>query len=116
MALIPATINSVVSTICSAIPPGTRDEFPFEANDDNTRGLAYESAVTGHLGIIANKVRRRTPRYLVDGTNGTNIGQMNTSGMYTGGTFPIDQVVVADDGVVYAGNLALTLLRSSRST
>ena len=103
LALIPATTNSVVSNLFS-IPPGT-GTFPFEANDDNTRGLAYD-AVTGHL-VIANK-SGGAHLYLIDGTNGTNIGQMNTSGMYTGGTFPIDQVVVADDGVVYAGNLALT--------
>ena len=60
---------------------------------------------TGNL-VIANK-NGGAHIYLVNGTTGANIGQISTTGMATGGTFPIDQVGVADDGKVYAGNLGI---------
>lgn len=100
LALIPATTNSVVSSLFS-IAPGV---YPFEANDDNTRGMDYDTN-TGNL-VIANK-NGGAHIYLVNGTTGATNGQISTTGMYVGGTFAIDQVGVADDGKVYAGNLAV---------
>ena len=99
--LTPATTNSVVSSLFS-IAPGTTN-YPFVANDDNTRGIGYDTN-TQRL-VVANKTSGAR-LYLLDGATGANLGQMNTNGMSTGGFFPIDQVGVADDGAVYSGNLA----------
>jgi hypothetical protein len=103
VSLIPATVNSVVTNLFS-IASGNLS-YPFLLNDDNARGLAYDTN-TSRL-VVANK-SGGAHLYMLDASTGTNIGSMNVTGMYPGGTFPVDQVRIADDGVVYAGNLALT--------
>jgi hypothetical protein len=101
VSLIPATTNAVVSNLFSIGAGNTN--YPFVANDDNTRGIDYDTN-TQRL-VVANKTGG-AHLYLLDGVTGANLGQIPTNGMATAGTFPIDQVGVADDGAVYAGNLA----------
>lgn len=97
------TTNSVVSPILNIASGNTN--YPFLANDDNTRGLGYDPML--QRLVVANKAGG-AHLFLLDASTGANLGSLNTAGMYAGGTFPVDQVVVADDGVVYAANLALT--------
>ena len=68
----------------------------------NNRGLAYDSIsnlvyVTSSGGSIG----------AYNGTNGAYLGAFSLSGV-GGGTLPVDQVGVADDGAIYSLNLTTT--------
>ena len=111
------TANSVTSSVVglSLLTPVTNSvvtqlwsdgvgAFPFLTAGDNTRGLAYD---TNSSRVIVTSYSSGSTLYLLDGNTGTNIGNMNM----TGATFPgliggVDQVGAADDGAVYACNLA----------
>ncbi len=81
------------------------------ATGDVNRGLAYDSI--SNQVFVCNKGitgSGSTPAIDVfDGTNGTYIGSANVTGVSTG-TFLLDQVVVADDGVLYSANLQQTII------
>ncbi len=91
--------NAVVSQLWTAAVGA----FPFLTVNNDTRGIAYDT--NSHRVIVASYSSGST-LYLLDGNTGTNIGTMNM----TGASFPgllggVDQVVAADDGAIYAGNL-----------
>ncbi len=96
--LIPVT--STVVTQNWSIAPGATGYSYLTTGDDN-RGLAYD--VNSNRVVVAS---RSPGLYILDGTTGTNIGTLSMSGV-TGGTFALDQVGIADDDAVYAGNLVL---------
>ena len=92
--------NSAVTQLWSVTnnAPG----FSFLQADDNTRSLAYDPN-TGDLVIASHS--GSVGLYIVNGTTGAAIGTLPTNGMNMSGAFGVDQVGVADDGAVYAGNL-----------
>lgn len=95
-----ARAQSYVLTNLWSIAPG---EAAFMANDNNTRGLAY-NPVTGHLLVPS---RTGSPAvHIVDGATGAVLGTLPfDAGIVTGGTFAVNMIGVTDDGVIYVGNL-----------
>ena len=93
-------VTSTVVTQLWSIAAGAAG-YSYLDHNDNTRGIGYDTnsqrvVVSTSLGAV----------YIIDANNGTNIGILNMTGAdTTEGTFPIDQVRVADDGAVYSGNL-----------
>ena len=92
--------TSTVVTQLWRIVPGSAGYSYLTTGDDN-RGVAYD---TNSQRVV---VASRSPGlYILDGNTGTNIGSLSMAGI-SGGTYAIDQVGIADDGAVYAGNLIL---------
>jgi hypothetical protein len=99
LSLLTPVSNPVVSPLWNA-PVGA---YAFLANDDSTRGLDYSTNL--NRLVVASRTGG-TGLYILDGNSGALLGSLSTAGMYAGGTFTVDQVGIADDGAVYAGNLA----------
>ena len=98
LTLIIPTTSTVVTQLWT-LAAGSRAYL--DGSSYNTRGLAYDTN-TGTL-LLADHANI----YLLAGTNGSDIGTLNTVGLPAGGNFLIDQLGVADDGVLYSCNLAL---------
>lgn len=82
-------------------------DFPFVTTGSNERGLAYDP-VTSNLVFVAaggGGAGSTTPGtiYILDGTYGTNITTLDTTGM-SNGTYVSYSAAVAEDGVVYVFN------------
>lgn len=76
---------------------------PFLANDNTTRGLAY-NPVTGHLLVVSRTSSNAV--YVLDGATGAVLGTLPyDTNVISGGTFHVNLVGVTDDGVIYVGNL-----------
>ena len=71
------------------------------ASDNNTRGLAV--IPNGNL-LVADRGAVNTV-YILDHETGRQVGNLDMTGV-EGGTFPLNKVVVARDGAIYACNLA----------
>jgi hypothetical protein len=79
-------------------------ELPFLADDNSQRGASYNRANntvmivsrTGTLGV-----------HILDGATGDHLGSLDMLDV-SGGTFALNMVVVADDGVIYSGNLSVS--------
>jgi Domain of unknown function (DUF4623)/PEP-CTERM motif len=73
--------------------------YSFLGTANNERGLGYGN---GHLYLVSrsggNSIRILNP------TTGADIGGLNVSGI-TGGTFAVNNIGVAGDGVIYVNNL-----------
>lgn len=94
-------VSSTVSTQLWRVAAGTAG-YAYLGTDGTTRGLGYDT--NSQRLVVANS---GGTIYILDANLGTNIGTMNMTGADTsGGDFLLDQVVVADDGAVYSGNLA----------
>jgi hypothetical protein len=94
-------VTSTVITQLWRIAPGATGYAYLTTGDDN-RGLAYD---TNSQRVV---VASRSPGlYILDGNTGANLGSLDLSGVI-GGTFPVDQVGIADDGAVYACNLSIS--------
>ena len=97
-----AVSNSVLSTWLTplyAVPTSSRS---YLADDNNTRGLAYNSP-SNHLLVTS-----RTPAvgiYVLDGDSGSDLHAMDISAVSGGDGNALNLIGVADDGVVYACNL-----------
>ena len=97
------TVNAILQagglTQIWSLAPGSRtylttNSLPFE------RGLAY-NAPAGHVLLVS----RNGPHvYVLDAVTGADVNQLIVSGV-SGGTYALLMIGVADDGVVYAGNL-----------
>ena len=99
VSLLKPTTSTVVTQNWSIAPGATG--YNYLTTGDDNRGLAYD--VNSNRVVVAS---RSPGLYILDGTTGTNIGTLSMSGV-TGGTFALDQVGIADDDAVYAGNLVL---------
>ncbi|MBA4147459.1 MAG: DUF4623 domain-containing protein [Verrucomicrobia bacterium] len=66
------------------------------------RGIAY-NPVSGNV-LLVSRANASTRIYALDGDTGNEVHIMNMTGV-TGGTFALNMIGVADDGVVYACNL-----------
>ena len=97
-------VSSTVVTQLWRVASGTAG-YGFLGTDNNTRGLAYD---TNSNRLLVASLSGGAAIYILDGTTGANIGTMNMAGYTLSGFsgITLDQVGVAADGVVYAGNLA----------
>jgi uncharacterized lipoprotein YddW (UPF0748 family) len=66
------------------------------------RGICL-NPVTGHALLVSRAGGLGI--YILDADNGAQLGTMNSSGVTSSATFLLNKIDVADDGVVYAGNL-----------
>jgi hypothetical protein len=82
------------------LAPG-EDGSVYFGTANTERGLAYGN---GHVYLTSrasgNNIR------ILDAASGADIGGLDMTGI-TGGTFVIDSIAVAADGVIYVGNLSL---------
>ncbi len=88
-----------------AITNGTRS---YLQNDNASRGMDYDP-VTGNL-VIVSRTGATNAIYAVSAATGADQFLLNTAGITSGGgngTFGLNMIGVADDGVVYAGNLTI---------
>jgi len=71
---------------------------------DNQRGLAYGKVGGNDRVYVVNK---SIPNVVIlDAATGDSVGTLNTTGI-TGGTFPLDDIEVSSDGVIFAANLTV---------
>jgi hypothetical protein len=93
-----------VSTLWSIAPSNGTGPYPYlDSTSYDTRGLAYD---TNTMTVLVADKGADLGIYVLDADTGTNMFQLNTIGIgVTGDQFPLDQVGVGDDGVVYACNL-----------
>ncbi|PWU15142.1 MAG: hypothetical protein C5B50_15955 [Verrucomicrobia bacterium] len=100
VSLLTPTTNSAVSQLWNA----GIGAYSFLANDNNTRGIAYDTNLNR---LVVTSMSGGAGLYILNGDNGNSLGTLSTAGMYAGGTFTVDQAGIADDGAVYVGNLAV---------
>ncbi len=81
---------------------------PYEwvSTGHHQRGLAY-NPVTGDLITVSRYPAFAAAGYVLNSTNGALKGNLNMTGVKTDMNFPINTIGVADDGVIYACNLAV---------
>jgi len=88
------------------LAPGDSTTDFVNGSGSTERGLAY-NPITNHLLLTS---RTGTPAMnvrILDSATGIDLGGLSVpAATVTGGTFPINQVKVADDGAIYVGNLA----------
>ena len=99
-----AVTNSVV-TQNWRVAAGASGYTYLNASDNATRGIGYD---TNSGRVVVAGTSGGNGIYVLNATNGANLWKLDLTGMLTSGTLALDQVGVADDGAVYAGNLALT--------
>jgi hypothetical protein len=101
LSVITPVVSSVVTQLWT-LPAGSRSYL--DGSSYNTRGLAYDTN-TGTL-LLADHFNI----HLQAGTNGSDLGTLNTAGLPNQGVngWLVDQIGVADDGVLYSCNLSLT--------
>ncbi len=78
------------------------DHSLIDPANDVTRSLDYHPQ-TDHV-LVATRLYG-TDVMILDAATGDSLGRMDTEGI-TGGTYPINQVAVADDGTIYVCNLS----------
>lgn len=71
------------------------------------RGIGYDS-----LSDKVFVVHHGTSINVLNGTTGADLGALNLTGV-TGGNFLLDRIGVADDGVIYAGNVSVPATNAS---
>src|ERR1035437_1643727 len=105
--LLVSVTNPVVTQLWRVAPGASG--YPYLGTDNNTRGLGYD---TNSQRLVVASISGGAAVYILDANTGTNIGQMSLSGLTLSGSssISIDQAGVADDGVVYACNLAASSL------
>ena len=80
------------------------DDRDYLTDDNRQRGLAY-NPVTGHL-IVPD---REETIAVIDASDGAHVGTLSNTGI-EGGNFPLNHVVVTDDGIIYGANLTTDTL------
>jgi hypothetical protein len=84
------------------------NSVPYVTSANTERGLAYNPK-TDHLILVSRAAALSgTPPLeieILNSATGAKIGTLNKTGI-SGGTFILNQIDVADDGVIYASNLA----------
>ena len=89
-----------------SLRPGDHPFLTAGDSDYYQRGLAY-NPTTGHL-ILVNRNPANAGFYILDGTSGAHVGNVEYAGFQPGGSerFPFSLIGVADDGAIYVGNLS----------
>lgn len=104
VSVVPTTISTVMTPLWS-LAPGSR---PYLTNDGTQRGIAY-NPISGNL-LVVSGASGSNGIYVLDGNTGAFIRTLNTDpGVITGGALALNQIGVADDGAVFAGNLSTNL-------
>jgi|GEM_PF-1171180 len=94
-----AVTNSAVSSLWR-VAAGQSGYSYLSTSDNAERGIAYD---TNSQRVV---VATTASLYVLNGNNGTNIEQLSQAGVTFGGLLSgCDQVAIADDGAVYAGNV-----------
>jgi hypothetical protein len=103
LTLLTPTVSTVVTQQWT-LAAGSRSYL--DASSYYVRGLAYDTN-TGTLLLCDHSVPNI---YVLNAANGSDLFTLNTAGLPNVGLsgFILDQIGVADDGVVYGGNLADT--------
>ena len=97
--------GSMLMTQKWSLAPGSR---PYLTTDDTQRGLAYDH-VLNRLVLVTRAPTNGV--LLLDADTGADVGNLDVSQIFAttpSGTFPINMCGVADDGVVYVGNLLIS--------
>ena len=92
-------VRSAAMTHLWSNPPGSR---PYLTTDSTQRGITYNPTTFSVLVVS------RTPAlgvYVLDSESGADLYQLGTSGI-SGGTLALSKISAADDGQIYAANLA----------
>ena len=97
LSLQPAAAQGLRLETLWTLAPGDR---PYLTTGSNQRGLAY-NPLSGFL-ILVNRMGGLSVTAL-DALTGTEVANMDITGV-SGGTFALNKVAVADDGVIYAAN------------
>jgi hypothetical protein len=83
------------------LAPGDR---PYLSNSGTSeRGIGYDS--TADKLFIVHREGSTPFVYVLNGNTGADLNTLNTTGI-TGGGFVLDKIGVADNGVIYAGNVS----------
>jgi hypothetical protein len=98
LSLLTPVTNAVVSQLWSA----AIGAYGFLANDDDTRGIAYDTNLNV---VLVATTSGGVGLELLNGATGASIGTLSSTGLPNDNQFVIDQVGIADDGVVYGGCL-----------
>lgn len=101
-----AIIEPQLSTALSPLWTVTNGTRAYLQNDNNARGLAFDQVTTNVL--VVSRTGNTNQIIALDGVTGADSFALNTLGITTGGgngTFGLNLVGVAGDGVVYAGNM-----------
>jgi hypothetical protein len=90
-----------------SVAPGTlavpSPTHPFMETNNLTRGLAY-NPVSGNVLVVSRFGSNAV--HVLNGATGAKTGNLPyNTGVIAGGTFPVNLVGVADDGVIYVCNL-----------
>jgi hypothetical protein len=99
LSLATASAQGLKLNLAWTLAPGDRYYF---TTGSNQRGMAY-NPVTSHL-ILVNRQSSFVTVNTIDALTGNDIGIMDVSSLTNGGTMTLNQVRVADDGVVYGAN------------
>jgi hypothetical protein len=98
LSLLAPVTNASVSELWTA----SIGAYGFLANDNDARGIAYDS----NLNVVVVASTTGGPSLnLLNGDTGASIGSLSAAGMPNNNQFVIDQVGIADDGIVYGGCL-----------
>ncbi len=76
-------------------------QVPWLATDNATRGIAY-NPVTDHVYVVSRTGALNV--VILNAATGDSVGVLDVTGI-SGGTFALNLIDVADDGVIYACNL-----------
>ena len=98
MTILQPVVNAAVSSLWRVAE--AQSGYSWLAGDNAERGIAYDP---NSQRVV---VSASTGLYVLNGINGANIEQLNLTDVSFGGLLGYcDQVGIADDGAVYAGNL-----------
>jgi hypothetical protein len=83
------------------IPVGS---VPWLANDNTTRGIAY-NPVTDHVLVVS---RTGAPNIqILNAADGSAVGQLSLEGV-SGGLFPVNEIAITRDGQIFSAPLILS--------
>jgi hypothetical protein len=104
LTLLTPVVSTVVTQLWTLAPGSIPAISDFDGSSYGTRGLAYDTNTSTVILADHNNI------YLLAATNGSYLGQLNMLGVPTSGlnSWLVDQVGVADDGVLYSCNLTTT--------
>lgn len=86
------------------LPP--QEPYDWVSTNDRHRGLAF-NMVSGNLLTTSRYPETNAAVYVLNAANGTLSGTMSVAGVKTDINFPLNKIAVAEDGVIYACNLAV---------
>jgi uncharacterized lipoprotein YddW (UPF0748 family) len=78
----------------------------YVTSNNTERGICL-NPLTGHVLLVSRSalISGNLGIFILDANSGAQIGTMNTNGVNSAATFLLNKIDVADDGVIYGGNL-----------